>query len=132
MRLSDNCNLLRASGGVRVRWEQTNRGGCDQESLRVLVSCFERFLPLRCTSLAPWIQICLHLPMLLLAIVIGGPGTITSRRAECLIDRLHPERAVKRAISNRFAHVLRRDLGLDIEIGDGARNFQNPIISVGA
>src|ERR1700756_1710817 len=69
MRRSDNCNLLRASGGVRFLWEQTNRGGCDQESLRVLVSCFERFLfPLRCTSLATWIQN--SLLMLMLVIVI--------------------------------------------------------------
>src|SRR4029453_15890552 len=59
---SDNCNLLRASGGARVLWEQTNRGGSDQESLRVLVPCFERFLfPLRCTSLGHWIQNCLLL-----------------------------------------------------------------------
>src|SRR5882762_6895014 len=42
MRWSDTYNLSRAPGGVRVLWEQTNRGGCDQESLRVLVSCFER------------------------------------------------------------------------------------------
>src|SRR4026209_2964697 len=84
MRRSDTCNLLRASGGVRVL--QTNRGSCDHESLKVLVSCLELFLfPLRCTSLAHWIQICLVLPLLLFAIVIRGHSTITRRRAESLI-----------------------------------------------
>jgi hypothetical protein len=47
-------------------------------------------------------------------------------------DRLHPERAVKCAILDRFAHMLRRDFSLAIEIGDGTRNFQNPIVSAGA
>ena len=64
--------------------------------------------------------------MLLLAIVIEGQAGCRS------LDRLHPERPIERPILNRFAHMLRRDLSLAIEISDSARNFQDPIISAGA
>src|SRR4029078_3995317 len=132
-RRSDTCNLLRASVGVLGLWEQTNRAGCERESLRVLVSCFDRF----------FISFEMHLTRsldsnlfaaagALSAIIIGGQKTIRSWRAESLIDQLYPEGAIECAILNRFAHMLRRDLSLAIEIGDGARNFQNSIVRAGA
>ena len=35
----------------------------------------------------------------------------------------NPERAVERAILNRFAYVLRQDVDLVVQIGDGAGNL---------
>ena len=133
MRLSYTCNLLRASGGFRVLWDQTNRAGCDQQSLRVLVSCFERF----------FVSFEMHLTRSLDSNLFAPADALFGDRnwraehdhaqaCRILIRSLDPERAVKCAILNRFAHMLRRDLSLAIEIGDGARNFQNPVVSAGA
>ena len=64
-------------------------------------------------------------------------------KERCLLYSLDPERAVKGPILDRFAHVLRRDVdlatgrvrptgGLVIEIGDGARDFQDAVVGAGA
>ena len=42
---------------------------------------------------------------------------------------LNPKRAIERAVLNRFAHVLRRDVDLVVQIGNGARDFQDAIVS---
>ena len=46
--------------------------------------------------------------------------------------RLNPKRPVEGAILDRFADVLGCDIGLAVEIGDRARDFQDPIVSAGA
>ena len=45
---------------------------------------------------------------------------------------LNPERAIEGPILDRFANVLGCDIGLAVEIGDCARDFQNTIISARA
>ena len=44
----------------------------------------------------------------------------------------YPERAIEGAILDGFAHVLGCDIGLAVEIGDRARDFQDPIVGAGA
>ena len=45
---------------------------------------------------------------------------------------LYPERAIEGAILDGFADVLGCDIGLAVEIGDRARDFEDPIIGAGA
>jgi hypothetical protein len=43
-----------------------------------------------------------------------------SRRFRSTVAESNPKRPIERAILNRFAHVLRRDVDLVVQIGDGA------------
>lgn len=47
------------------------------------------------------------------------------------VDRApsNPERPIKRAILNRLAHVIRRDVVGRRQVSDGARNLQNAIVT---
>jgi hypothetical protein len=59
------------------------------------------------------------------------PGPLRKPAAVAVLAS-HPKSAIKRAVLNRFADVLRRDVFGRIEIGDGSRNFQDSIGGPGA
>ena len=44
----------------------------------------------------------------------------------------HPKRAIEGAILDGFTHVLGRDVDFSVEIGDRARDFEDPIVGPGA
>src|SRR5438477_4542526 len=44
----------------------------------------------------------------------------------------HPKCAIEGTILDGFADVLGRDLRFSVEISDGARDFQDPIVGAGA
>ena len=46
--------------------------------------------------------------------------------------QLDPERSIEGPILDRFAHVLWQDVDLIVQVGDGARNFQDSIVSARA
>jgi hypothetical protein len=66
-----------------------------------------------------------------------GPIAPGEREECCATDcdrfqNSNPECAIEGAILDRFADVLGRDVALAVEIGDRARDLQDPIVGTGA
>ena len=68
----------------------------------------------------------------------ADPEWIQLSPANCCVapirrdQRSNPESAIESPILDRLADVLGRDLRFSVEISDGARDFQDPIVSAGA
>ena len=49
----------------------------------------------------------------------------------CSLGALSPIRAIQRTVLHRFGQMLGFDIGRGVEVGDGARDFEDAVVGAG-